>query len=151
MNNQYPHWTGRRDKKGLPICFFDLDTLQQDALARYQKRRSYPQWKYSQSETEAPNPNLLQIASVFHESLIRFILPLCSLMTDRADPSAPVTSSTYIVDASSLGIKQGWSLRAFAQETSWLLSTCYPETIEKIFVSQFVQSQRSKFSTDFGL
>ena len=83
---------------------------------------------------------MLQLASVFHESLIRFIFPLCSMMMDRADPSVPVTSSTYIVDASNMGIKQGWSLRTFAQEISWLLATCYPETIERIFVGPNIQN-----------
>ncbi|KAJ5379550.1 hypothetical protein N7509_012669 [Penicillium cosmopolitanum] len=65
---------------------------------------------------------------------IRFVLPLCTIMTDRSNSSTPVSSSIYLVDASGLGLKQGWNLKSFAQEISWLLSTCYPETILKVFV-----------------
>lgn len=57
------------------------------------------------------------------------------MMNDRPGPLVPVTSCTGILDGSSLGLKLSWSLRFFAQEISWLLSTCYPETIERIFVS----------------
>lgn len=78
---------------------------------------------------------MLQMASVFHDSLVRFVLPLCTMMTDRSNSSTPISSSIYLVDASGLGLKQGWNLKTFAQEISWLLSTCYPETILKVFVS----------------
>lgn len=78
---------------------------------------------------------MLQMASVFHDSLVRFVLPLCTMMTDRSNVSTPVSTSIYLVDASELGLKQGWNLKTFAQEISWLLSTCYPETILKVFVS----------------
>ncbi|CAI7627798.1 unnamed protein product [Penicillium glandicola] len=134
----YPHWTGRRDKKGLPICMLDLDHLDRDALARWETTRKSAPWAYSQSGTvEPPNPDMLQLASVYQDNLIRFILPLCSMMTDRPDPSVPVTNSIYVVDASNLGLKQAWSLRFFAQEISWLLSTCYPETIQRVFVDPY--------------
>ncbi|OQE38504.1 hypothetical protein PENCOP_c008G01428 [Penicillium coprophilum] len=131
----YPHWTGRRDKKGLPICMLDLERLDKDALARWDTTRKSNRWVYSQSgKIEAPNPDMLQLASVYHDNLIRFILPLCSMMTDRPNPSLPVTNSIYVVDASNLSLKQAWKLRFFAQEISWLLSTCYPETIQRVFV-----------------
>ncbi|KGO50389.1 hypothetical protein PEX1_016440 [Penicillium expansum] len=131
----YPHWTGRRDKKGLPIFMLDLDHLDKDAVARWESTRKNSPWIYSQSEkVETPTPDMLQLASVYHDNLIRFILPLCSMMTDRPNPSIPVTNSIYVVDASNLGLKQSWGLRSFAQEISWLLSTCYPETIERVFV-----------------
>ncbi|KAJ5286374.1 hypothetical protein N7524_001680 [Penicillium chrysogenum] len=90
---------------------------------------------YSKSGNgEPPKPDMLQLASVYYDHLVRFVIPLCSMMTDRPNPSVPATNSIYVVDASSLGIKQAWGLRSFAQEISWLLSTCYPETIERIFV-----------------
>ncbi|KAJ5624354.1 hypothetical protein N7510_000663 [Penicillium lagena] len=75
---------------------------------------------------------MVQLASVYHDSLTRLVLPLCSMMTDRPNPLAPITSSIYLVDASGLGLKQGWNLRCFAQNISWLLSTCYPETIHRV-------------------
>ncbi|KAJ5950324.1 uncharacterized protein N7479_008737 [Penicillium vulpinum] len=131
----YPQWTGRRDKKGLPICMLDLEYLDKAALARWETTRKNSPWIYSQSgKVESPKPDMLQLASVYHDSLIRFILPLCSKMTDRPTPLFPVTNSIYVVDASNLGLKQAWGLRFFAQEISWLLSTCYPETIQRVFV-----------------
>ena len=83
---------------------------------------------------------MLQLASVFHDGLTRFVLPLCTMMTDRPDLSGPITSSVYLVDASRLGLKQGWALKTFAQEISWLLSTCYPETITRVYVSAYSTS-----------
>ncbi|KAJ5211189.1 hypothetical protein N7491_011009 [Penicillium cf. griseofulvum] len=131
----YPHWIGRRDKNGLPICMLDLDRLDKYALTRWETTRKNSRWMYSQSgKVEPPNPDMLQLASVYHDYLIRFILPLCSMMTDRPNPSVPVSNSIYVVDASNLGLKQAWGLRFFAQEISWLLSTCYPETIQRVFV-----------------
>ncbi|KAJ5815980.1 hypothetical protein N7447_008213 [Penicillium robsamsonii] len=131
----YPHWTGRRDKKGLPICMLDVGHLDKDALARWETTRKRSRWIYSQLATvEPPSPDMLQLASVYYDSLARFILPLCSMMTDRPNPSVPVTNAIFVVDASNLGLKQAWGLRFFAQEISWLLSTCYPETIQRVLV-----------------
>lgn len=81
---------------------------------------------------------MLQLASVYFDIFARLVFPLCSMMTDRPNPSVAITSSIYLVDASDLGLKQGWSLRYFAQSISWLLSTCYPETIQRVFVSSEV-------------
>lgn len=114
---------------------FDVDYLDRDAVARWETTRKNSRWIYSQSgKDEPPNPDMLQLATVYHDNLIRFILPLCSMMTDRPNPSVPVTNSICVVDGTNLGLKQAWGLRFFAQEISWLLSTCYPETIERIFV-----------------
>ncbi|KAJ5116915.1 hypothetical protein N7456_001263 [Penicillium angulare] len=126
----YPHWTGRRDKQGLPICMFDVGRLDKPALTLWEDTRNRKGWSDSTKE----KPSMLQIASVFHDGLIRFVLPLCTMMTDRPNPSTAITSSTYLADASGLGLKQGWSLKTFAQEISWLLATCYPETISKVLV-----------------
>lgn len=114
---------------------FDVAHLDKDTLACWGNRRKATSWVYSPpGEAQAPKPDMWQLASVFQDTLIRFILPLCSMMRDRPSPLIPITSCTAVVDASSLGLKQGWNLRFFAQEISWLLSTCYPETIERIFV-----------------
>lgn len=132
---QYPHWTGRRDKNGLPICMFDLSRLDKKNLEYWEQTRRTSTWSDSQSGGSLPpKPDMLQLASVYHDSLIRLVFPLCSMMNDRSDPSKPITGSIYLVDASDLGLKQGWSLRSFAQNISWLLSTCYPETIQRVFV-----------------
>ncbi|KAJ5134358.1 hypothetical protein N7448_000619 [Penicillium atrosanguineum] len=131
----YPHWTGRRDKEGLPICMFDIAHFDKENLACWDKTRKTASWAYSQSgKAQAPKADMWQLASVLQDTLIRFIFPLCSVMQDRPRPLVPITSCIGIVDGSSLGLKLGWSLRFFAQEISWLLSTCYPETITRIFV-----------------
>jgi hypothetical protein len=119
---------------------FDVAHLDKDGLASWEKTRRSPTWKHSTSEeNQPPTPDMLQSASIFHDSLIRFVLPLCSMMKDRPNLSLPITNFVYLVDASNLGLKQGWSVRTFAQEISWLLSTCYPETIEQIIVSSMAQ------------
>lgn len=125
---------------------FDLAYLDKDGLASWEKSRQSPGWKYSPSEEhQPPTPDMIQSASIFHDSLTRFVLPLCSMMKDRPNSSVPITNFVYLVDASNLGLKQGWSVRFFAQEISWLLSTCYPETIQRIFVRSKVRR------TDYSL
>lgn len=105
-------------------------------MACWEKSRQYTGWTYAQSEAQPPpEPDMLQLASVFHDSLTRFIFPLCSMAANRSNTSVTITHSIYLIDASSLGLKQGWGLRSFAQNISWLLSTCYPETIQRVFVS----------------
>ncbi|GAB1198708.1 hypothetical protein APSETT444_008036 [Aspergillus pseudonomiae] len=53
---------------------------------------------------------------------------------DTALLSLPVTKTTCLVDASALSLKQAWDMRDYAQEISWILATCYPETISRIIV-----------------
>jgi hypothetical protein len=112
---------------------FDLAKLDKAGLASWETTRISAGW----SDAGSGKPDMLQMASVFHDGFVRFVLPLCTMMTDRPNPSTAITSSVYLVDASSLGLKQGWSLKTFAQEISWLLSTCYPETITRVFVGAF--------------
>lgn len=114
---------------------FDLSCLDKTSLASWEQTRHTAAWSTHSEANLPPKPDMLQLASVYHDSLARLVFPLCSMMTDRPNPSIPITSSIYLVDASELGLKQGWNLRYFAQSISWLLSTCYPETIQRIFVS----------------
>lgn len=76
----------------------------------------------------------MQQAIVFNDYLIRFVLPVCSAMSDRKNPDIAISSAVYIVDVSSLTIKQAWSLRMYVQDFNRLLSTCYPEVIYRIYV-----------------
>ena len=78
--------------------------------------------------------NTLQRACVVHDGLTRFVLPLCSAMPDRPNPTVPVTSAVYLADISELGLRQGWDLRSYAQDISKLLALCYPELIDRVFV-----------------
>lgn len=87
-------------------------------------------------------PDMAQRACVFHDTLTRFVLPLCTAMRDRPDNENPVTHSVYLVDVSSISLKQAWDLKDFAQDISWILATCYPETIKYIFVGWHLYSLR---------
>lgn len=80
----------------------------------------------------------------------RFVLPLCSAMSDRPNPSEPVTSAVFLVDIASFSFKQAWNVRGYAQDISRLLATCYPETVDRVYVSahkrqdrQYVRSQNA--------
>ncbi|KAB8248166.1 CRAL-TRIO domain-containing protein [Aspergillus flavus] len=105
----------------------------QAAMAQWKKTRDMSCCT-DPTVTSTAGPNMAQRATVFHDSLTRFVLPLCSAMDDRPNPSTPVSNAVYIVDASVVSVKQAWNLKDFAQEVSWILMTCYPETIERIFV-----------------
>ncbi|KAF7586322.1 hypothetical protein BBP40_009069 [Aspergillus hancockii] len=129
----YPHWTGRRDKRGLPILMFDMAHYTSEALAHWRKTRDIPCCPDPTIET-TEGPNMAQRVTVHYDNLTRFVLPLCTAMRDRPNPTVPISNVVYIVDASAISLKQGWNLREFAQEISSLLVTCYPETIERIFV-----------------
>ncbi|RAH67448.1 SEC14 family lipid-binding protein [Aspergillus aculeatinus CBS 121060] len=129
----YPHWTGRRTRTSLPILFLDVAHLHADAVAH---------WRRTRAPTDPNAPDMAQRACAFFDTLTRFILPLCG-----AAAATPVTKSIYLVDATALGLKQAWTLRDFAREISWILATCYPETIETIFVC----NAPSYFSTIWGV
>lgn len=109
----------------------DLAYLKNEAMTRWRQTRNMP----CADASATSSPDMAQRVCVFHDSLTRFILPLCTAMNDRPDSSIPVTKSTYLVDGSALSLKQVWDMRDFAQEVSWILATCYPETISHIIVS----------------
>jgi hypothetical protein len=120
---QYPHWTGRRDKRGLPICFFDISHLGSDTMK-----------SYINSKRQVVH------ALTVHDGLTRFALPLCAMAASSAGTATLVSSCLYIVDISSLGLKQAWSLRQYVQNTSKLLATSYPEVIDQVLVSEIVHN-----------
>ncbi|KAH7257893.1 CRAL-TRIO domain-containing protein [Fusarium tricinctum] len=116
----YPHWSGCRDKLGLPICMFDIALLDSETIA-----------KYNSSHSAA---NRTQHAVVFHDYLTRFFIPLCVAIPDCKVQSPSVTSAVYLANASSMGIKQAWSLRGYAQAISHLLAVCFPEVVDCCYV-----------------
>lgn len=124
---QYPHWTGRRDRRGLPICFFDISYL--DA----QRMKSY-----------TGSANEVIRALTVHDGLTRFVLPLCSMAAACTGTSTPISSCLYIVDISTFGLKQAWSLRKYTQDISKLLATSYPEVIDRVWVSAFLGQKHSQ-------
>ena len=124
---QYPHWTGRRDRRGLPICFFDISYL--DA----QRMKSY-----------TGSANEVIRALTVHDGLTRFVLPLCSMAAACTGTTTPISSCLYIVDISTFGLKQAWSLRKYTQDISKLLATSYPEVIDRVWVSAFLGQKHSQ-------
>ncbi|KAL3474416.1 CRAL/TRIO domain-containing protein [Aspergillus californicus] len=119
----YPHWTGRRDHLGQPILMFDLEALTRETLQSWRAIRNIP------PATSADNPNMAQRILAHFDFYTRFVLPLCSAV----HPSGPVTKCVYVVDCSCLSLRQSWDLRDFARQSSWVLATCFPETIYRIY------------------
>lgn len=68
-----------------------------------------------------------QRALAYFDYLTRFVFPLCSALQDRPLPSEPVTKAIYLIDGSSICLRQAWNLRDFSQDVSWILATCYPK------------------------
>ena len=122
---EYPHWSGRRDKRGLPICLFDIDKLDSDTIAEYQSART--------CATSLSSSALVR-ALAFHECLTRFILPLCSAVVERPEPAKPITSCLYLVDVSGFSMRQAWNLRNYTYDISKLLANNYPEMIDRVLV-----------------
>ena len=86
---KYPRWSGRRDKRGLPICLFNITKLDSNTIAEYQAARS---------ATTSLSSSALMRALLFHEYLTRFILPLCSAIVKGPEPAKPINSCLYLVD-----------------------------------------------------
>ncbi|KAK1138404.1 hypothetical protein N8T08_002636 [Aspergillus melleus] len=133
----YPQWIGRLDKRGLPIFFVNTANVRTTLLGYGNCNYGYVP-RPSDSDSDSPpaeaapqqeRVDVLQLGSVMFDSYSRFVFPLCSMVTRRR-----VTSSVIVVDATTLSLKQGFDIRNFVKEASWLLTTCYPETVDKIFV-----------------
>ncbi|RGP72469.1 cral trio domain [Fusarium sporotrichioides] len=116
----YPTWSGRRDKRGLPICTFDVGQLTAESMAKYNA---------SQTATEKS-----QHTMVYHDYMTRFVLPLCASMPDCKAQSPSVVSSVFVVNAGSFGLRQAWSLKGYAQGVSQLLAVCFPEMVDRCYV-----------------
>jgi hypothetical protein len=75
-----------------------------------------------------------------YENLTGFVGPLCSAVTKshRPHPETPVSQSNNIVDISNVGLRQFWNLKNHMQDASTLATARYPETLDRIFVGEFV-------------
>ncbi|KAL4994893.1 CRAL-TRIO domain-containing protein [Aspergillus recurvatus] len=127
----YPHWTGRCDRSGRPLLMLDISVIGKEGLARWRETRDMPKATISKPDSEATasaSPNMAQRALAYFDYYPRFVLPLCS-----AAQGKPVTNCIYIVDAGSLYMRQAWDLREFARDISWILATCFPETIYRCY------------------
>ena len=128
---QYPQWTGRRDRRGIPVYVFEVKHLNSKTMAAYEK--SAVNTKTKATTNGKTSPKLLRLFALY-ENLVRFVMPLCTAMTDRDHPRTPITQSNNIVDISGVGLKQFWNLRTHMQDASTLATAHYPETLDRIFI-----------------
>lgn len=137
----YPQWTGRRDRRGIPVYLFEIRHLDAKTIAAYEKSPA--------AYTRAPPPSgvakttpakMIRLFALY-ENLTRFAQPLCTQLTDREWAETPITLSTNIVDVSGVSLKMFWNLKGHMQVASQLATAHYPETLDRIFVSLHVPSQ----------
>lgn len=88
----------------------------------------------SKAMTDGKTPAKMLRLFALYENLVRFVMPLCTALTDREHPGTPITQSNNIVDISGVGLKQFWNLRGHMQDASTLATAHYPETLDRIFV-----------------
>ncbi|KAI0444292.1 CRAL-TRIO domain-containing protein [Xylaria telfairii] len=127
----YPRFTGRRDKRGIPIYVFQIRHLDSKAVADYERST---ETTYSKAKTDGKTPPKLLRLFALYENLTRFAQPLSSECTDRENPQTPITLSTNIVDISHVSLRMFWNLKAHMQAASQLATAHYPETLDRIFI-----------------
>ncbi|KAM0325938.1 hypothetical protein ACHAQA_007243 [Verticillium albo-atrum] len=129
----YPQWTGRRDRRGIPLYVFEIKTLDSKAVADYEKQGKDGK-AISQAKSDGQTPQGLLRLFALYENLTRFNMPFCTQLPDREFPEAPITMSTNIVDINGVSLRQFWNLKNHMQAASQLATAHYPETLDRIFV-----------------
>ncbi|PGH19672.1 hypothetical protein AJ80_03827 [Polytolypa hystricis UAMH7299] len=127
----YPQWTGRRDRRGIPIYVFVIRNLNNKNMATYTSSASSTTTSATHASSKVP-PRLLRLFALY-ENMTRFVLPLCSQL-ERPNPETPIVSTTNIVDISGVGLRQFWNLKGHMQDASLLATAHYPETLDRIFI-----------------
>ncbi|KAJ3560204.1 hypothetical protein NP233_g10993 [Leucocoprinus birnbaumii] len=113
----YPRWTGRRDKKGLPLYVYRLASL--DPVEK-ELHATPPERRY-------------QRIIALYELMTRFSFALCSALPHPSSPT-PISSTTSIIDLEGVSLGSMWRLRNHLQEASRLATANYPETLGTIAV-----------------
>ena len=129
---QFMAWTGRRDKRGLPICLFDMKYLTSNLEAYIKSCDSLSTSRAT--STGLPSAVTLRSLAVF-EGMVRFVLPLCSLVRARPSPETPIFQATIIADISAVSLIQIWRIRSWFQSNSKILADAYPEILDRVIVS----------------
>ncbi|KAG5291783.1 CRAL/TRIO domain-containing protein [Histoplasma ohiense] len=127
----YPQWTGRRDRRGIPIYVYVIKDLNSKNMAAYSSSASAGKTSATHTSSKVP-PRLLRLFALY-ENMTQFVLPLCSDL-GRPHPETPVVNTTNIVDISGVGLKQFWNLKGHMQDASALATAHYPETLDRIFI-----------------
>lgn len=133
------HLSGRRDKSGQPICLYDYGKLDAKTMAAH--RKSSSDMIYLKSELEIPNSVSTETLRAFavYDHLTRFIMPLCTAVSQRSGRQSAITKMLCIVDISGIGLKQVWNLRHYIQDLAKLFATSYPEILSRVFVRELIQ------------
>ncbi|CAI7625810.1 unnamed protein product [Penicillium glandicola] len=126
----YPQWTGRRDRRGIPVYVFQIRHLDSKAVAAYNSTMTTGTPETHKSSTV---PARLLNLFALYENLLRFVMPLSSALP-RPNPETPIVTSTNIVDVNGVGLKQFWNLKSHMQDASVLATAHYPETLDRIFI-----------------
>ncbi|EPS34437.1 hypothetical protein PDE_09401 [Penicillium oxalicum 114-2] len=126
----YPQWTGRRDRRGIPVYVFEIRHLDSKSMTAYNDTMNTA--KPDTHQKSSVPPRLLTLFALY-ENLLNFVMPLCSALP-RPNPETPIVSSTNIVDVSGVGLKQFWNLKSHMQDASVLATAHYPETLDRIFI-----------------
>ena len=92
----YPQWTGRTDKRGIPLYVYDLAGVDPKAISDHSKG---PNGKNVKIKT----PWKMLKLFAHYEHLCRFVLPFCSAIPDRPHPETLISQSNNIVDLTGVG------------------------------------------------
>src|SRR5271154_3436688 len=110
---QFPQWTGRRSKEGIPVFVYVVGAIRTEDLVTMGKA----------------DPELRTVFLPAEHST-RFVMPLCG----KLHPDRRVSTAVNIIDLSGVGVRQFWNLRSHLQKASTMATAHYPETVERIFV-----------------
>ncbi|KAF9873101.1 sec14 cytosolic factor [Colletotrichum karsti] len=127
----YPQWTGRRDRRGIPLYLFEIKHLDTKAIAAYEKSGKET---FSKAKWDGKTPQGLLRLFALYENLTRFNQPFSTQLQDREFNDTPITLSTNIVDISGVSLKQFWNLKGHMQAASQIATAHYPETLDRIFI-----------------
>lgn len=128
----YPQWTGRRDKRGIPLYVYEVGSVDAKEINTHNSDKSEKHAKKSANPAKTSRKMLRLFA--LYENLCRFVLPLCSAIPGRMHGETPISQSNNIVDFSKVGFAKMWSLRNHMSDASALATAHYPETLDRIFV-----------------
>lgn len=129
--DQYPQWTGRRDRRGIPVYLFVVKDLTSKNVTQFSQEVT--EQGASETHKDSSIPARLLCLFSLYENLLQFVQPLCSALS-RPNPETPIVSSSNIVDISGVSLMQFWNLRSHMQDASVLSTAHYPETLDRIFV-----------------
>ncbi|KAI9862201.1 MAG: hypothetical protein M1824_001582 [Vezdaea acicularis] len=130
----YPQWTGRRDKRGVPVYLFEVSHLSSKTMSAYDKAVGKGSKAEKKVSAKGGNPPKMQRLFALYENLVQLILPICTRLPHERNPEVPITQSNNIVDIRNVGLKQFWNLRSHMQDASVLATAHYPETLDRIFI-----------------